>query len=32
MAVQDANSVAITGGTIDMSGGTLTLANDPTIW
>ena len=28
MSVQDANSVAITGGTIDMSGGTLTLAND----
>lgn len=28
MATQDANSVAITGGSIDMSGGTLTLAND----
>ena len=28
MATQDANSVAITGGTIDMSGGTLTLANE----
>jgi hypothetical protein len=28
MAVQDANAVAITGGTVDLSGGTLTLAND----
>ena len=28
MATQAANSVAITGGTIDVSGGTLTLAND----
>tara|TARA_B100001057_G_scaffold487831_1_gene571182 strand:- start:6930 stop:11687 length:4758 start_codon:yes stop_codon:yes gene_type:complete len=28
MAVQDANSVAITGGSVDLSGGTLTLAND----
>jgi hypothetical protein len=28
MAVQDANAVNITGGTVDLSGGTLTLAND----
>ena len=28
MATQDANSVAITGGSVDLSGGTLTLAND----
>ena len=28
IATQDADSVAITGGTIDISGGTLTLAND----
>jgi len=28
MAVQNATAVAITGGTIDISGGTLTLAND----
>lgn len=28
IATQDANSVAITGGSIDISGGTLTLAND----
>jgi fibronectin-binding autotransporter adhesin len=28
MATQDASSVAITGGSVDLSGGTLTLAND----
>ncbi len=28
MATQDASAVAITGGTVDLSGGTLTLAND----
>ncbi len=28
IATQDADSVAITGGTVDLSGGTLTLAND----
>lgn len=28
MSTQDANAVAITGGTVDLSGGTLTLAND----
>jgi len=28
MATQDANAVNITGGTVDLSGGTLTLAND----
>ena len=28
IATQDADAVAITGGTVDLSGGTLTLAND----
>ena len=28
IATQDANAVAITGGSVDLSGGTLTLAND----
>ena len=28
IATQDANNVAITGGSVDLSGGTLTLAND----
>ena len=31
IATQDANNVAITGGSIDISGGTLTLANDPNL-